>query len=38
MVDHTEEILLKGFVCFAKQLDFILNVVRSLNNFRGREG
>lgn len=29
---------MKGFVCFAKEFDFILKVVRSLNNFRRRDG
>lgn len=28
---------MKGFVCFAKEFDFILKVVRSLNNFRRRD-
>lgn len=32
---HTEEILGKGFVCFAKQFDFILKVVRSWNDSWG---
>lgn len=38
MVDHIKEIPVTGFVCFAKEFDFILKVMRSLSNFRKREG
>ena len=30
-----QEILVKDFVCFAKQFGFILKVMRSLNNYGG---
>lgn len=37
MVDHTKEIPVTGFVCFAKEFDFILKVMRPLSNVRKRD-
>lgn len=31
------ETSVKGFVCFAKEIDFILKLMRSLSNFRRRK-